>query len=154
MERAIKFTKRNLLAILLGFLVVAGIGIITTFVSVFFFRSVFLQQPPTFIWLLKTVSYLSLLAGGFVVGWIVREKGWVYGGLLGMALVLVNTGLAILFLLLPISVVYGPDFPPDYGKGIAQKQINNAFLNAPKTILLTSLGGFLGAYLYKRKRRD
>lgn len=158
-------SRRGLFAILVGFLVIVSIGIISSIVSFLMtlhlirnfavqdFPAAFYKQPYlTVSWVLRTISYISPIFAGVVVGWIVKEKGWLYGGVLGVILKLTSIGIVLLTFLLPSSVIYGPNIPQNYGYNLAQKNMLNKLLYAPITITLTALGGWLGEkYSEKRK---
>lgn len=162
----IQLSRKNLLAILAGFAVIVLIGIITSTISLFIsshiarassvydFKSAFTQQPYlTFSWLLRILSFLSPVIGGFIVGWLVKEKGLLYGGILGVTLKLISIGIVSLTFLLPASLIYGSHLPPQQGQGLAQQNILNQLLYSPVTIILTALGGYLGERLHKRNRK-
>lgn len=118
------------------------------------FKSAFTQQPYlTFSWLLRAISFLSPAIGGFVVGWLVKKKGWLYGSILGIVLKIISIGIISLIFLLPISLVYGPHFPSEQGQSLTQQNILNQLLYAPITIILATLGGYLGEHLHKRNRK-
>lgn len=156
-------SKKTVLAIITGFAATILIGIITSAISFYItiniartfslqdFKSAFTQQPyVTFSWLLRIISFLSPIIGGFVVGWIIKERGWLYGGILGVALKLVSIGIISLTFLLPTSLIYGPNFPVEQGQAMAQKNIMNQLLYSPITVALTALGGYLGEYFSKK----
>ncbi len=160
----IKLSRKNLFAIFLGFLLIAGIGIITSTISFFVtinitrttpineLKNALSQQPMLIInWLLRLVSFFSPILGGFVVGYMIKEKGWLYGGLLGIFLIIISLGIVSLTFILPTSFMYGSQFPSDYGHSLAQKNLLNQLFNSPLTIALTSLGGFLGERFYSKK---
>ena len=161
----IKFSRKNIFAIFIGFLVIVGMGIITSTISVFVvpnimhnipardFQAAFFEQP-TFIlsWILKGISFISPILGGLVVGWIVKEKGWLYGGLLGVLLQLTSIGIVSSTFFLPTSVIWGPSIPVEYGHSLALKNILDQLLDTPTFLALTLLGGWLGERLYKIRR--
>jgi len=161
----LNLSRKNLLAILLGFLTILGIGILTTTISFLIhlnmartlspenFRAAISQHPVlTISWILRGLSFISPVIGGVVVGWITKEKGWLYGGLLGVILTLVSIGFASLTFILPTATIYGSDFPANYGHDLAQKNIVNQLIGAPLTIVLTSLGGWLGEKIHKKRK--
>lgn len=157
-------SHRNLFAIFIGFLVIVFIGIISSAISFplisHLFRnlatenlsSIFSTQPYLIVsWTLMVIfDFFPVILGGIVVGWIVREKGWVYGGILGIVLTIVSIGVVSLTFVLPPTLIYGQNVPHDFGRNLAQKNISNQFFQAPLTILLTSLSGLLGERLYNQ----
>lgn len=162
----VQLSRKNLLAILVGFIVIMVIGIITSTISFFIssnmvrtlsvqdFKSALTQQPYiTFSWLLRIISFLSPIVGGFVVGLIVKKNGWLYGGLLGVVLIAISIGIASLIFILPTSLIYGNHFPAGYGQSLALKNITSQLLHSPVTIILTAIGGYLGERLHKRNRK-
>lgn len=162
----ISLSRKNLLAILIGLIAVILIGIITNAISFYIsshivrttsvqeFKSAFTQQPYiTYRWILGTISFVSPIIGGFVVGWIVKDKGWLYGGVLGIILRLISLAFAIVVFLLPTSLIYGPNFPTDFRKAESLQSIINILIYSPITILKTVVGGYLGEHLHKRNRK-
>ena len=160
----INLSRKNLFAIFLGLLVIVGLGIITSTVSFFVisnimrttpvseFKYAFSQQPILVSnWLSKIIALASPILGGFVVGYLVKEKGWLYGALLGFILLFISISIVSLIFILPTSIIYGPQFPPNYGHELAQKNILNQLLHSPLTIVLASLGGYLGERFYIQK---
>ncbi len=160
----IELSRKNLFALLLGFLLIVGIGIVTSAISFFMvsnvmrtvpaseFKSALSEQPIiTFNWLLRIISFVSPILGGLVVGYIVKEKGWLYGGLLGIILLIISIAIVSLTLILPTSMTYDPQFPSGYGHDLALKNILNQLLHSPLTIALTALGGLLGEKFYKKR---
>ena len=148
---ALGLSKKVFLAIAAGFTVIVLIGTATSAISFLSFFVSF-RLGLTFSWLLKITSYLSFIIGGFVVGWIVKEKGLIYGGILGIILKLVSISIVGLTFFLPTSLIYGPNFPAGYGQELAQKNIVNQLLSSPITIMLTAFGGYLGEYFNKSHR--
>lgn len=159
-------SRRHLFAILLGFLVVIAIGIVLSSISFLIysnaarklspdeFRNISLQQPYLAFNMLSKIIYFVLpVLGGFVVGWLVKEKGWLYGGLLGIMLIFISIVIAALPLLLPATYLYGQNIPPNYSYDLAQKNILNQLFNSPLTIALTVLGGLLGEKLHRSKSK-
>lgn len=139
-------SKKAFLAIAAGFAVTILIGAVTGAISFF----VIIRLGFTFNWLSKITPYLSLITGGFVAGWIAKEKGLIYGGILGIILKLMSISIVGLTFFLPTSLIYGPNFPAGYGQELAQKNIVNQLLSSPITIVLTAFGGYLGEYFSKR----
>ncbi len=153
----LKLSKRNVLAILFGFLLIFGITIITSTISFFIVSNVMhttqdlktaLSTQPILI-ITEGITFISPILGGLLAGWIVKEKGWLYGGILGIILILISVGISILPFLLPASLLYGANFPKDYGSSLAQKGILNQLLHSPVTIILTVIGGYLGEKFHK-----
>jgi hypothetical protein len=160
---SVQLSRINLLAILVGFVVIVVIGIITSTTSFFIssqiasaysvgeLKSAFIQQQYlTFSWLLRIISFLSPIIGGFVVGRI-KNNGWLYGGLLGVVLTVISIGIVSLIFILPTSLIYDNHFPAGYGQLLALKNITSQLLHSPLTIILTAIGGYLGERLHKRK---
>ena len=166
--KTVQFSRKNLSAILAGFVVILLIGIITSAISIFISRQIMVRtlslddlrsaftQPGylIFSWLLRIISSISPVIGGFVVGRLVKEKGWLYGGILGVFLKLISIGIVSLTFLLPSSLIYGPHLPPHQVQSLTQQNILNQLLYSPITIVLTGLGGYLGEYFRKRNRKN
>lgn len=161
----LNLTRRNLFAIFLGFLVILMLGIITSGISFLIssqvaqnvspqnFEAAFSQQPIlTFSWILRILSFASPILGGIVVGMLIREKGWLYGGLLGVVLTLLSIGIVLLAFFVSTSLIYGQNVPASFGQNLAQKNILNQFINAPLIIVSTAFGGWLGEKLYKNRK--
>ena len=142
--KSIIFSKKNLLAILAGFVVIILLRIITNTFSFFLslniaasfspqdFNSAFTQQPYlTYGWLLRIISYLSLILGGFVVGKIVKKNGWICGIILGLIFVL-------------ISIL---------GAMLRNKDISPEIFNLSITVALTFLGGYIGETLARKNSK-
>lgn len=159
----LQLTRKHILAIFWSLLVVIGLVIITNTISLFVaynitrvtpiseIRNGFSQQPAlTINWLLRTISFLSPFFGGVIVGWIIKERSWLYGGLLGLVLILISIIIVSYTLFLPTSWVYGLNYPASYGHDIALQNILNQLSHAPIIIILTSIGGFLGEKLFRR----
>lgn len=164
---SIRFSKRNVFAIVVGFAVIVLIGIVTSLISFYClanlgrilgpdnYLSALSQQPYLAIsWFLDIIKLLSPLAGGFVVGRIVKQKGWLYGGLLGIVLTAISIGFVSLTFILPTSLTYGNQFPAGYAQSLAQKNILNQLLHSPITVILTGLGGYISDFLNKRNRKN
>lgn len=108
------------------------------------FTSAYSQQPySTLSWLLQALYFLSPLFGGFIVGLIVREKGLLYGVILGI--LFIPTLIVINFL----SVSFGP-IPTEVKQSWIQEFIIGQLLHSPITIALTAAGGYLGEFFHKR----
>lgn len=145
-----QYSHRNLFAIFIGFFVVVSIGIISSAISLIFYT----QTYSIVSWTLRIIfDFFSVILGGIVVGWIVRKKGWVYGGILGIVLTIVSIGVVSLSFVLPPTLIYGQNVPHDFYRNLAQKNILNQFFQAPLTILLTSLSGLLGERLYNKRAK-
>jgi len=162
----VELSRKNLLAILAGFVVIILIGIITGAFSFFInatmahtlsvqdFKSTSTSMPYLAVsWLLKILSFLSPIIGGFVVGRLVKNKEWLYGGLLGVILSATSIAIVSLTFVLPTSFMYSNQFPAGYEQSLAQNNIVNQLLHPPIIILLTGLGGYLSDVLYKKNRK-
>lgn len=162
-----EISRRHIFAIFVGFFIILGLGIITSALSFFMtfhlirdvspqdFPAAFYQQPYlTFSWLLRIISFISPILAGVVVGWIAREKGWLYGGFLGILLKLISVGTVFLTFLLPTSLIFGANMSQVAGDALVQKNILNQLLYAPITIILIALGGWLGESFYKRRHKQ
>jgi hypothetical protein len=161
----IKLSRRNLFALFVGLLIIDGIGIVTSTISLFMasnvmrtipfdeIRDTFSQQSMLVLnQLLRMASSASPLLGGFVVGRLVKEKGWLYGCLLGFVLTITSIGIVSLTFLLPTPLIYGQHFPSGYGYDLAQKNILNQLLYTPIIVVLTTLGGFFGENYSKKQK--
>lgn len=169
----IRLSKKIFLGIIAGFVIIILIGIVTSAISFYIstniartsspqdFKSAFTQQPyVTFSWLLRIISFISPVIGGFVVGWIIKKKGLLYGGVLGIVLKLISIAIVSLTFLLPTSLIYGPNFATEQGRALieqreilAQKNIVNQLLYSPFTIALTAFGGYLGERFSKKSSK-
>lgn len=142
----LEFSKRNFLALLAGLVTIVLIGIVTSTAS-------FHQPYLAFRWLIIILSFLSPVLGGFVVGWITRERGWFYGALSG---VIVQLGLIIVILVsyffLSTEIKYSQSNQVLLGF-IAIKNIMGTLLNSAQFIILAALGGYLGESLRKNRKR-
>lgn len=164
--KIIQFSRKNIFAVLAGFSVIILLGIITSVVQLFMtshilqtvsatgFKAAFTQQPYiTISWSLRTLSYLSPVIGGFCVGWLVGEKGWLYGGVLGVALKFVSIGIVSLYFFLHVFIFFDSYLPPQQTQGLAQQNILHQLLYSPITILFTAFGGYIGEHLHKNRMR-
>lgn len=157
----LELTRKKAFAIFCGFIVIIVIGIITSSITFFVtlniarssspttFQAAFSQQPLLAInWLLRVLTFISPVIGGIVVGLMVKERGWLYGGILGLVIELISLGFVLLILLLPTSLIYGQITPNSFGQSLAIGNMLNQILYAPMIIILTSLGGWIGEMFY------
>lgn len=165
----LKLSRKNLMALLMGYLVIFTIGILIKIlsfvqtqlainslqhVSLEALNQKFSEQPyDAFSWLLRILSFLSLISGGFVVGWKVKERGWVYGGLLGFLIKLIGLTSILIIAFLPASFVYGVDISNGARMEQVAKKIFFAFIELPLAVLLIGLGGYLGEFFYKKNSK-
>lgn len=159
----LQLSRKHVLDLFLGLLVIIVLEIIINAISLFIayhvtqitpvneIKDTYSQQPILFFnWLLGIIGVVSPVLGGLVAGWKIKEKGWLYGGLLGIVLTLIFIVFVSYPFFLPTSWVYGLGYPAGYGHDVALKNILNQLIHAPVTIILTSIGGILGEKLYKK----
>lgn len=141
----ISFSKKNLLAIFAGFIVIILLSIIINIFSFIIslniainfspqnFKPAFNQQPYlTYIWLLRIISYLSLIVGGFVVGKFVKKEGWIYGAILGVIFALISIA----------NVVF------------SQRDTSLQILQPILTVIFTGFGGYLGEVIGRKNSKN
>lgn len=148
--------NRLTLALLCGFLSIFILNAVITVVSIFLATyllsqsefalkgkeayQIFISTPPYvyLIWAVILLKYINLISGGFIVGRMMRRKGLLWGGVLGIV-----TELILYFLSnwLTSNINYAN----------ISFSINNLLKPIATTILLTGLGGFLGERLSKSK---
>ncbi|MCR4324730.1 MAG: DUF5518 domain-containing protein [Candidatus Curtissbacteria bacterium] len=147
-------TRRNLLAIFLGFLVFLVLFIVAKVLVLFTFHQAVLNFPlgdiegslsrqpfAAILWISRTLSLMAPLLGGVVIGYMVRERGWFYGGLLGVLLAIIFMGIISLGFFVPESFN-----PNSFGEIILE-----VIFYLPLYVVLTALGGWLGEILKNRK---
>ena len=151
-----QFTKRTMGALLLGFLIIVALVFVTSGFALFIIPS-FLSHMT----ILKVLSYgfgiLTLITpviGGFVVGWRIRERGWLYGGLLGLILSVISMLVVSLTFILPASVVSGPNFSIEQARFLAKANLMMQLTHAPFLIAVTALGGVLGVWAYRKRQKS
>lgn len=103
----------------------------------------FLFSPPYiyFRWFAYFLRLLVFILGGFIVGIILKQKGWFWGGLLGfiqiLCVLLISVGL---FLSL-------------YHKNIDFLKVFEYITSNVLTIALTAIGGLIGEIFTKLRKR-
>jgi putative membrane protein (TIGR04086 family) len=153
---SISLSKKNLLGILVGIGTRLGIGIIITIISLLIAQYIYqissvddLQsnsfQPLTiYRYITQVLGLLTPIIGGFVTGKMVKEKGWLYGGLVSVFLLLISLGLVSLSFILPRTFLYGPHITSEMINQIALKNILRQLSEMPFDIILSVFGGYLG----------
>ena len=151
----IQFTRKNIGAIGLGFLVMLLIGVLTTAISVVVAR--FLSGNTTVIvtiaYLLGILTLFTPTIAGFIVGWRIRTQGWLYGGLLGVAVSLISMILASVTFILPASYISSPNFSVAEAHALARSNLLLQLTHTPLLVLATTLGGFLGEWAYEKRQK-
>jgi putative membrane protein (TIGR04086 family) len=94
--------------------------------------------------ILGTLRSLSPVLAGGIAGWLVREKGWLYGGYVGL---IVGT----VVIVLTVIAYYYPDpfYTTDYPKDILLNNVFASIVSGIKTTVFASLGGLAGESLQK-----
>lgn len=160
----LKLSKKYIFALFAGSITILLVGIIISALSFLInlrifgsattvadISSAYSQQPyVTLMRILGVISFLSPAIGGFIVGWIVKEKGWGYGGIFGILLKVISISISVLLLF----VIQTPNLMFDHIQKFALANILNQALNSPITIILSALGGFLGELTHKRIRKE
>lgn len=155
-----------MLAIFVGILTIIIIGIIVSTISLLLTLSVsrtvspevyraILAQPPYFMifGFFRVITFISPFLAGIIVGRLVESKGWLYAGMMDLILTIISISTVLIALLFPsYMLINNPSFSTEVGIGLAQRNISSQLLQAPITILLASLGGWFGEFIYKKKR--
>lgn len=90
--------------------------------------------------------YLTPFIGGLAASLYAKQKGWLYGAIMGVVFVTLSIiSIFVVFLTLPAT------FSSDVKWTITLRQMANAMIYAPKIILLTTLGGFIGQRKYEKQ---
>lgn len=156
----IQLSKKNLHIILGGYIVILLIKILTVALiayvniimvrnfSVDDFESAYTQQPYfTIFWIFRIITFITPIFGGFLVGRLIKNKGWFYGGLLGIIPTVLSILVTSLIFLLPAATSNGQ------AHSSAQQNIINTLIGSPLLIGLTALGGFFGELYSKRSHK-
>lgn len=141
------FTSRNFIGVVAGLCALLVLDILRIFMTILFAR---LMEPLKFQSLSPIFGYLGILAlfiATTVTGWIVRKKGWIYGGLVGFTVPLLSlTGRIVVVSIKSLaSYVYGPA-----AKSVSVKITVNTFLPLLLPAFIGVLGGFFGQKLYEK----
>lgn len=121
--------------IFVGFIVVLLIGILASV----FVAMIYVPSPLLSLFL----NFFSPVIGGVIVGRMIKEKGWWYGGVLGVLLQAASIVISSLTFIIPMQ---GGDVGRDLGYQLAFTHILNLLLEAPRTIVLAAVGGYIGQY--------
>ena len=149
----ITFSKRNILAILLGFGAVLVVGLLTSGLSIVTFRVGPTAIGITLGYVTGILTLLSPIIGGCVVGWRVREQGWLYAGWLGVFLVLVSMLLVSITFFLPASMVSSSVVSIEQARAAAKANLLLQVTHAPFLIVVTALGGIVGNWAYLKRAK-
>lgn len=156
----------SLVSILWGLFTIVLIGIIVHFGLVYVndrliapspsgeFQSSQPRQPYlTFLYMFKSISLISPLLGGVVVGFLVKRKGWQYGLLLGMILVIISLGFVI-----TISTLRNDIFGSKIPQIIIEKQVNDIYSTSlrkiPLILVLSLIGGIVGENIVMKRNKN
>ena len=96
----------------------------------------------------------SVILAGFIVGKRIKEKGWLYAGLMGGAWIIFGILISLLLTLLPKELIYGQYYSEEAAKELTNIKMTRLISRLPfdllDTILPAAIGGFLGEYFAKR----
>lgn len=143
--------KRKIIAVSLGLLVIIVGIILVSFISFIYLtgiaRSLGLSEFKTAInnppyiyvsWIIRAADALIVILGGFIAGRLVKEKGWLYGGLSGL----------IYFLLFLLADIFAT-------LSLGRSYALNSYLTAlPSGLILTieaGIGGLISERFFKSK---
>jgi len=102
------------------------------------------------------IRTLALIFAGYFVSRRLGKKGWLYATVVGAIWFTFVLLISLLPFLLPKDLIYGPNFPDQMAKINMDKRLTNLISSIPisliKTLLLTTIGGFLGEYFGKRAK--
>jgi hypothetical protein len=160
----IELSQRKILAVGVGILIIfTSTAIINTLSFVFYsylarslnpqsFRLSLNQAPLiTVKWLFRITSWAFLIIAGAVVGWKTEEKGWLYGALSEIILLVISIGVFLMItLILPNPELIGPIKLET--RTIILQSLFSLWDNSI-SIILVSLGGWLGENLHKRQNK-
>jgi flagellar basal body-associated protein FliL len=162
----VQFTRRNVIAIIIGLLVIIAISIGISTISFFInlqllnstpvedYQTIYTQQPYlTYLWISRIITFLTPLLGGFVVGKIVKANGWLYGGILGLLLTILSIGFVLIVFNFSSNNINLPQLSSQQIHDMTQKNILSQILGVPFTIFLTGLGGFIGERIKTSKKK-
>ena len=98
--------------------------------------------------ILGTIRSLSPVLAGGIAGWLVKEKGWLYGGYVGF---IVGT----VILVLTVIAYYHPDpfYYEGYPRSLLLRDMLKSTILVAEITLLSSLGGFAGESIHKHLTR-
>ncbi len=153
----------------IGFLIILLSQIITATINFLFIRYQFthlsfeelknlsnLFSSQLVGWINLLIRTGALIFAGYFISRRIREKGWLYGGLIGAVWFMFVLTISLLPFLLPKDLIYGPNFPEQMAQANMDKRLTNLISGLPlgllKTVVLTTIGGFLGKYLTKRTK--
>ena len=142
----------NYFAVFLGLLVVIIEGAVTS--SFFIFGAPRISNMgllQSLVVFFSIFTLISPLLGAAVVGWRVRERGWMYGAILGVILLILSMGIVSLTFILPESLVSGPNLTMSEARTLSKENLHTQAIHAPALLAMTALGGFLGSWLRRRK---
>jgi hypothetical protein len=164
-----KKSKIIITPFVIGFLVILLSQIITATIYFLFVRYQFTHLsfeelknlPDSFDsqvigWINLLIRTAALIFAGYFVSRRIKEKGWLYGGAIGLIWFIFVLLLSLVPFLLPKDLIYGPNFPEQMAQANMDKRLTNLMSGLPlgllKTVVLTAIGGFLGEYFAKRTK--
>lgn len=151
--------KRIILAEVCGILIITVSSLLLSFISIYLFSNEIMRSEnifnnkddfnrvlsnPPFIyirWITYVLNICIFILGGFSVGVVMKNKGWLWGGVLG-----VSIGLLSYFSFALIGSYINP-------KAIYSVTVLSLLSSSLPAVFLTGLGGFLGEILTKSKSR-
>lgn len=160
--RSVRFSKRHFLAVFAGIGTIVLVSAITSTIffllylrwfSVMHGESLFTQQPYlSFRWAVRGINYLTLILGGYVAGRMMKERGLLYGAMVGLFLTIISISISITASFLPTSLLFGPQFPGDEKRMLINNNLLGQLIDMPFTLVLTTVGGYIGERFGKRNR--
>jgi len=156
-------------SLIIGFLIILLSQIITATINFLFVRYQFTHlsfeelknlsssfNSQLVGWINLLIRTLALIFAGYFVSRRLGKKGWLYATVVGAIWFTFVLLISLLPFLLPKDLIYGPNFPDQMAKINMDKRLTNLISSIPisliKTLLLTTIGGFLGEYFGKRAK--
>lgn len=154
--------KRKVFAVVAGFSFWFAVKSAESLFWIFMMRRLTPSEFGSFVQLTKPIfsilDYLTTLLAGFMAGWVAREKGWFYGCMVGVPLILGVWSAEMLKYFVP-EYLFGPAYLNVYKPGTLfsfsfLRLLLLLFWSTFMTFVYFGLGGLIGEKLHKYKARS
>lgn len=149
--------KRTIVAIILGLAVIIVGWFLAVLLNSYAIRISFPQEIESngllIEGVIRSLPWLSSLLAGFVTGYVLKNKGWFYGGLVG-GIVVVGITFALIIAYLRPQGILSPEYSDEYTKEILYNNIQKSIVQGLFMVIITGIGGWLGEMVGKGKPKQ
>ncbi|CAN5154911.1 hypothetical protein BH09PAT2_BH09PAT2_04050 [soil metagenome] len=97
-------------------------------------------------------SFIIPILGGVVVGYLMKEKGWIYGGILAIVMKTISLAIVASIYFSP-TVLFGIKQSTAVSYALAEQNIVRQLISLPFALLFIAWGGWVGEKLAKYRKQ-